>query len=320
MGPRSDLFIYIATTKEHLNVHVNARGEIAECTGLAVAFKQGAKLNELLGAAPKDRFLVSTRIVDGCLVFGNPIDMEVDGDVPIYDYFVGIAPVVLAVPKEDDNYKDLYFFPVHRFASDHLILENVEFYLPPINAAEEWKIHAKGDHLVYVLVSGPQKYIVPLDEAFVFDRGQMIIRVHVSEIEAFEEWAKEMGLIEGEDYKDREVGISSIELPQFIGNPSTRESEYDQGPMTNVTFFGSFELVLAISDEATVNDVIYFMHDKLKVYVAHYEIELLSPERDEITPITRTSDGTLLFTQAMTVREMWPMKAGQKIAYQVYVK
>ena len=117
VGPRSDLIVYIATAKEHLNVHINARGEIAECTGLAVAFKQGAKLNELLGTAPKDRFLVRTRIVDGCLVFGNPIDMEVDGDTLIHNYFVGIAPVVLAVPKEDDNYKDLYFFPVHRFAS-----------------------------------------------------------------------------------------------------------------------------------------------------------------------------------------------------------
>ena len=194
------------TKKEQLNVRVNAQGEIEGCTGLAVAFDQGATVSKLLEVEdyPKGSFLVKTWVVDDYLVFGDAIDMEVDGDKLIYDYFVGIAPVVLAVPKVNEHFEALYFFPVRHFASGHLHLKSVDSYYPRIIAAEMCEKYAKEKHVVYVLVSSPQKYIVPLDETFEFDRGQMIIRVHMDELDAFDRWAKGMNLVEKDDFKDKE--------------------------------------------------------------------------------------------------------------------
>ena len=56
------------------------------------------------------------------------------------------------------------------------------------------------ENVVYVLISNPQMNIVPLDEEFEFDRGQMIIVVPVSELDAFQEWLGGMNVIEKDDF------------------------------------------------------------------------------------------------------------------------
>ena len=253
IAPHTELIVYIATKKEHLDVYINAQREIEECTGLAVPFEQGATVNELLRNTPKDMFLVKTRIVGDYLVFADTIDMEVDGNESIHDYFVGISPVVLAVPKVNEHFKALYFFPVRHFASGHLSLKSVDSYYPPIIAADMHEKYAKEDHVAYVLVSSPKKRIVPLDEAFKFDRGQMIITVPKTEIEDFEEWANEMNLLKKEDLKDRELSVPSIgpgkakewTLDQLL-NPGQAEKHYKLGEYIGEGLFGKVYQGLAV--------------------------------------------------------------------------
>lgn len=83
-------------------------------------------------------------------------------------------------------------------------MKSVDSYYPRIIAADMYEKYAREEYVVYVLVSSPQTYIVPLGEMFEFDRGQMIIRVHVSELDAFHQWARGMNLVGKDDFKDKE--------------------------------------------------------------------------------------------------------------------
>ena len=116
-------------------------------------------MSELLEVAPKEMTRVKSRIVDGYLVLTDVIDMQQDWDIPINDYFDGISPVVLAMPKKNyEHLNDLCFFPIHHFASDQLHLVKVDtYYRSTINADGMLEKYGNEEQVVYVLTSSPQK-------------------------------------------------------------------------------------------------------------------------------------------------------------------
>ena len=57
-------------------------------------------------------------------------------------------------------------------------LVDVNSYYPPLREADMHEKYTRGGHAVYVLVSHPQKYIVPLNEALKLERGHKLITVH----------------------------------------------------------------------------------------------------------------------------------------------
>ena len=77
--------------------------------------------SKVSNGTPTNRMLVKTRLMYGTLLFADTINSVRDKNIPLRDYFLGIAPVVLVVSKEDNDDGSGYgFLPVHHFESNQL--------------------------------------------------------------------------------------------------------------------------------------------------------------------------------------------------------
>ena len=157
-------------------------------------------------------------------------------------------------------------------------MRNVHTYENPFSPKETRLKYAQKNHIVYVQ-SVTNNFIVPLDDNVRIADDDILVTVNREELEIFEEWAYERGMMEKLERKERPSGLYQPEqdlasdfIPLPTEDPSVKRIErHEEVGMIPVTFTSSSkEITVLIASSATVDQVTRFLHERLNMPISDY--------------------------------------------------